>query len=46
MQINRFDPDVFILNRFTRINHFYTMQINRFEPVVFMLNLFESLKHL
>ena len=41
--LDRFE---FMLNRFNRLKHIYTMQITWFEPVQFLLNRFNRLKHL
>ena len=45
MQMNRFEPVLFMVNRFDWIIHLHTKQINRFITFVFMLNPFDRLKH-
>ena len=45
MQIRRFKPVLFMVNRFDRLKDPYTMQINRFKWVIFMLNRLDMLKH-
>ena len=45
MQINRFEPVLILLNRFTWLKHLCTMKLIQFKPVLFTVNRFNRLKH-
>ena len=40
-----FKQAIFLVNRYKRLKHMFTMHINLFKPVLFMLNRFDLLKY-